>query len=102
MIDIQLKDVVKTIKAVKKLGVIRMKLGTLEFELASEPSVSRPTFKVSKKKINEIEARNQLQINFDDAREELSVMHVEDPVGFEAALIQKELEDGDDIEETEI
>jgi len=91
----------KIIKQAKKLGVISMKLDNLEFELASS-SASGPTLKVSKKEIDESFDRNQAQFDFDTAKDDLSVMHVEDPFGFEQALIEKELDtDSEDkIEET--
>jgi len=99
----ELKDAIKVIKAAKKLGVISMKLGTLEFVLSNEPRVSRSTLKVSAKTIAKQDEKNELQMKLGDSREALSTMHVEDPLGFEDALIQKVLSDdngGDDIEET--
>jgi hypothetical protein len=112
MTETKLKELIKVIKAVKKLGVIRLKLGTLEFELDKkddiEPSVHRPTLKVSKKKIAEQDTHNQLQLRLDSMKEELSTMHVEDPSGFEASLVENDLIDdtnenaaGDYIEETQ-
>jgi hypothetical protein len=105
MTEIKLKDAIKVIKAAKKLGVISMKLGTLEFELSNEPRAARPALKVSKKEIAKQTDRADAQMQFDDAKEDLSVMHVEDPSGFERALIDQELEDdtsvgGEQIEET--
>lgn len=100
----ELKHAIKVIRAAKKLGVTSMKLGTLKFELGDrEPRVSRPTLKVSAKKCAEIAEKNQLQMDFSEVTEELSTMHVEDPVGFEQALIDKELEDveGGEIEEAQ-
>lgn len=102
-----LKLALKVIKAAKKLGVTKLKIGTLEFEIASqnsdehEPRVSRPTSKASAKKIAETNARSKDQAEFNDANEELSVMHVEDPAKFEQALIENDFADGGEIiEET--
>ena len=101
MIEMDIKQAFKIIKAAKKLGVISMKIGTLEFEL--DPAQSRPALKVSEKKIRASDEKNELQMKFNTSKEDLSVMHVEDPSGFEAALIEKELDDidgGEHIEET--
>lgn len=100
--DISIKDAMKVIRAAKKLGVTSMKLGTLEFELSDEPRVSRPTLKVSAKKIAEQNIKNQLEMDFSEVKDELSTLHVEDPVGFEQALIDGQLDEfegGDTSEE---
>ena len=98
----ELKDAIKVIKAVKKLGVTKMKFGTLEFEIGPiEPRAVRPAFKVSEKEIEDMDAKNQLQWKFDEAKDDIASMHVEDPVGYERAIIEQELEDGEgNIEET--
>jgi uncharacterized protein YlxW (UPF0749 family) len=103
MTEIELKSLIKVIKATKKLGVTKLKVGTLEFELkASDENENekqsrayRPALKVSKKKAQEQDDRNQLQLNFNDAQQDLSTMHVEDPAGFERALIEQEIFDDD-------
>lgn len=98
------KDIEKVLKLAQKFGVTKIKIGTLEAELVHVPRAVRPAFKASKKKIREVEEQNDAQLQFDDAKEELAVMHVEDPAGFEAALIDKELVDapdaGEQLEET--
>jgi hypothetical protein len=98
------KDALKIIKQAKKLGVISMKIGNLEFELADNTLArSRPALKVSKKEIVESDSKNQAQFDFETAKDELSVMHVEDPMGFERALIETELDtdgEGNNLEET--
>lgn len=91
MTDQELKQTIKLIKQVKKLGVISLKLGTLEFEL--DNSAHRPASKVSKKAIAKAHERNQAQADFDDAKDDISIMHVEDPSGFERALIENEFDD---------
>lgn len=95
------KDALKLIRAVKKLGVTSMKFGTLEFELSTEPCAQRPALKVSKKKILEQQEQNDVQENYETAKDDLSVMHVEDPAGFEQAIADQELGDsgGEKLEE---
>lgn len=92
--DLNIKEVVKLIRAVKKLGVISMKLGTLEFVLNAETLAPRYALKVSKEEIDDVDLKNQYQLDFDSAKEELQTMHVEDPLGFERALSENDLEDG--------
>lgn len=95
------KDALKLIRAVKKLGVTSMKFGTLEFELSDEPRATRPALKVSRKKLAEATEQNEVQGNFETAKDDLSVMHVEDPAGFERAIADQELGDsgGETLEE---
>lgn len=106
MTEKELKFLLKVIKSTQKLGVKCLKFGSIEFELYdSESPVTRvrPTFKATKKAIAESEEQSDAQMRFDEARDEIAVMHVEDPVGFEQALIEKELDvdaSGDMIEET--
>jgi hypothetical protein len=103
--DVELKGAIKLIKAVKKLGVIRMKMGTLEFELSENFRADRPALKMSKEKIAKAEELHQLQMRFNEVNEDLSTMHVEDPSGFERAIVEQELSgelsSGDNIEETQ-
>lgn len=87
----ELACLLKFIKQVKKIGVISIKLGTLEFEL--DNSAHRPASKVSKKLIEKQANQNQAQADFDEAKDDLAVMHVEDPGGFERALIEREIDD---------
>lgn len=104
MTEKELKFAIKVIKQARKLGVIKLKLGTLEFELQNQneqPRVHRPTFKVSAKKIAELDEKNQLQMELNSAEDDLSTMHIEDPSGFEQAMVEKELEDGTELEETQ-
>jgi hypothetical protein len=102
--DKDLKFAIKAIKAAKKLGVSKLKLGTLEFELRDlENPRSRPTFKVSKKEVARQDRDGEEQLKFNAAMTELSTMHVEDPSGYERAIVEGDLVDdnsGDDIEET--
>lgn len=103
MTEMKLKEVIKIIKAAKKLGVISFKLGTLEFELSKDDlRVSRPTLKVSAKKIAEQTDRNEMQAQFSDFKDDLATMHVSDPAGFENAIVDRALDDdsGETIEET--
>jgi hypothetical protein len=104
MTEMKWKDAIKVIKTAKKLGVTKLKFGTLEFEIENgEPCAPRNASKIPKKKIAEAEAQNAAQLAFDEAKLDLSVMHVEDPAGFEQALIEKELDDdpsaGEQLEE---
>ncbi len=98
MTEMNPKMALKFIKDAKKLGVTKGKLGTLEFELTDETTnqqtrAPRPAFKVSKKDIAAADQQVSVQSQYDDARDELSTLHVEDPAAFEQAMIDKELED---------
>lgn len=95
MNEMKPKEALKFIKDCKKLGVTSGKFGNLEFELTpGVPRAPRPALKASKKQIAATEATSLAQSNFDQAKEQLSMMHVEDPVGFEQALIENELSEG--------
>lgn len=109
MTEMKLKEVIKIIKTAKKLGVTKMKLGTLEFELQFEQQntrASRPALKVSKKTIASLDEINQLQLDLDGAQDDISTMHVEDPEKFEQAIVERELDgrmagdNGEQVEET--
>jgi hypothetical protein len=98
MIEFSAKDVKnfeKLAKSAKKLGVISVKLGNLEFSFAAnfESLAPRPAFKASKKEQAEVDQRNVDQLEFDAVKDELAIMHVEDPHGFEQALIENQFED---------
>lgn len=105
--DISTKDAISFMRAAKKLGVIYAKFGTLEFRLQlpgvmpGENLRTRPPLKMSDEEIIAADERNQLQMDFDEVKEDLSVLHVEDPVGFEQAMVENLLEDaaGGNIEE---
>ena len=99
MTDQELRQTIKVVKAMKKLGVISMKLGTLEFILQEKHPASRPTLKVSKPKLKLMAEQNQAQLDFDEARDDLSVMHVENPSAFEQAIIERELTADDETTE---
>jgi hypothetical protein len=102
MTDLSFKNLVKTIKIAKKLGVRSMKIGSLEFVLA-DTLARGDAYKIPKKKRDEVALKNLDQLDFESAKDDLSTMHVEDPVGFERALIENELKDdsrGGSIEET--
>lgn len=106
-------EVINLIKASKKFGVSKIKFGTLEVEFReteidndnsnSNSRASRPALKASKK-ANELSQQIKLQENFEDVKDRLSTLHVEDPVAFEAAIASQELEEqrgGDNLEETQ-
>lgn len=88
----ELKNALKVIKAAKKLGVISMKIGNLEFELAESINnlAPRRAFKSTKKSAEKIET-DQLQLDFDSAKESIGIMHAEDPLAFEQSLADDEL-----------
>jgi hypothetical protein len=99
MTEEELKNLIKVIKAVKKLGVKSLKMGTLEFEIETNPEnlrADRPVFKPSKKKVEAANKQNELQLEMDTANESLSTMHVEDPAAFEEAIVQQVISDTDD------
>jgi len=106
MTENELKFAIKVIKQAKKLGVQSMKLGTLEFVFKNtETPRARPPLKVSKKQIALDEKNNTDQLQLNEALDELSTMHVEDPAAYERALVENDLfEDdigGGTIEETQ-
>ena len=108
MTETEFKMAIKVIKAAKKLGVKRLSLGTLEFELsdvALEPPRSRTAFKVSKKVISKQQSDDREQLVLTSALDDLATMNVDDPAAFENAIIENELFDGehigDGIEETQ-
>lgn len=95
MIDAkELRNMIKVVKTAKKLGVKSMKIGTLEFSFTedSDTHAPRPAFKRSSKQVPDHE-HQKIQDTFDSVKDDLSVMHVEDPRGFENALIENLLED---------
>ena len=98
----ELKNTIKVIKAIKKLGVRKLKLGTLEFELAENTLAPNAAFKASTKKQKAEIDKQKVQLEFNSASDDLSVMHVEDPVGFERALIEQDIDDTDEISEGKI
>jgi hypothetical protein len=107
MTEKELKFALKAVKAARKLGVISMKLGSLEFEL--DPSrddgstrVRRSTSKVTAKRMTEESEDAQLSLEIGRIKSDLSTMHVEDPLGFERGLIENVIGDGgDDFEAKE-
>lgn len=108
MSDLSAVDAISLIKVAQKYGVSKLKFGTLEIELDQvdldeNTRASRPALKVSKKEIVEQEKSAQLQMDFDLAKEQLATMHVEDPVGFEQAIIENELtsDGGEKFEEAQ-
>jgi hypothetical protein len=104
MTEKELKFALKVVKQAKKLGVSKLKFGTLEFELFDNESPrARPTFKVSKKEVAIQGVKAEEQMKFQAAMHELETMHVEDPMGFERAIVESDLIDdnsGDNLEET--
>lgn len=107
MTEEELKNLIKVIKAVKKLGVKSLKMGTLEFEIATiseqnELRADRPAFKPSKKKVEEKVEKDQLQLEMDTANDSLSTMHVEDPAAFEEAIVQQAISDPEETSSGDI
>ncbi len=102
---INTKRLTEVLKKLKKCGVTKIKLGTLEIELNKKDEqittrALRPALKVSKREIENQEKRQDAQIQLDDSKEELSTLHVENPLAFEQALVDQQIEDarGDDEE----
>lgn len=99
----ELKTTLKLIKAAKKLGVISMKIGQLEFVFenrnieTNQTLAPRRAFNPSKKEIIKIAEQTKDQSEFDLVKDDLAVMHVEDPQAFEQALIENDLEDSDEL-----
>lgn len=106
MSEIPVNELCELIKVSQKCGVSKLKFGTLEVEFENfeeEPARPRPALKVSKKKIEAQTKQLALEQQFSDVKDELSTMHVEDPAGFEAAIVSRQIEDtvgGETFEET--
>jgi hypothetical protein len=108
----ELNFITKIIQTAKKNGVKRLKMDKIEFEIdqAQEITRARPALKVSKEKLEEIDEKNSLQLEFNQATDDLSTLHVEDPMAYEQALIENAIKDedngaekttsGDQLEET--
>lgn len=103
----QVKKALKLIKDAKKLGVISMKLGTLEFSFAESEETLAPRGAFNPTKKNKAAAlaskeKAESQLEFDSAKDELGIMHVEDPAGFERAMVENDLQDASEgnLEET--
>lgn len=92
--ETNIANILKLIKGSKKLGVISLKIGSLEFVLQNSLAPGRAS-KTAKKRQIQLE-QTKAQNEFDVASDELGIMHVEDPVGFEQGLIQNDLIDGID------
>jgi hypothetical protein len=100
MTETDFKLAIKVIKAAKKLGVKRLKLDTLEFELsdvAPVPPRPRTALKVSKEQIIKQQTDDSEQLKLSGALDDLATMNVDDPAAFEAAIVENELFDGDHI-----
>ena len=94
--SIPTNELCELIKIAQKCGVTKLKFGTLEVEFESfeeNPARPRPALKVSKAKIAVVEKQLRLEQQFSDVKDQLSTMHVEDPAGFEAAIVSKQIED---------
>ena len=93
--SIPTSELCELIKIAQKCGVTKLKFGTLEVEFGNEenPARPRPALKVSKAKIAVVEKQLALEQQFSDVKDQLSTMHVEDPAGFEAAIVSKQIED---------
>ena len=93
-----LKFALKVMKSAKKLGVTSMKFGTLEFEFSpsQDTRVGQHTSKLSAKKVRENEKETALTLVSNELRDDLSTMHLEDPLGFERALVENLIVDGKD------
>ena len=94
MTEEDLKLAIKAVKAAKKLGVRTFKLGTLEFELEEKTPRGRPALKVSRKEQDRLSDEQLSLFKAKKAQDELSTMHVSDPLGFERAIIENDLIDG--------
>ncbi len=109
----ELDFITKLIKESKKNGVKRLKMDKIEFEIDTDQAQNtraRPALNVSKEKIEEQDEKNSLQLEMNTATDDLSTLHVEDPVAYEQALIENAIKDqdendtkttgGDQLEET--
>lgn len=93
---ISLKELAKLIKICKTEGVSSLQYGEIQLSMVApeKPSMTpAPQARGSAKKALEVSEKQDLQTQFDLARESIEVMHVEDPVGFEQALINGELDE---------
>lgn len=104
MTEKELKMALKSIKAAKKLGVTYMKIGNIEFKLSNKsfPSASRIASKVSAKKLADNKLENENSNLSERIKDDVSTMHVEDPLGFERSMIENLIGDSREaFEETE-
>lgn len=90
-----LKDFEQFVKICRKNKVGHAKINGAEIvflDQTNPPSVILN--KVQKKRLEEITERNNLKDNADFSDEQIENMHIEDPVGYENAIVEGELESG--------
>lgn len=89
------KELAKLIKICKDKGVSQLKYGEIEltFDVTDHPSKkTTPQARGSAIKAKEIEDRQSLQSQYDDANEIASTLLIENPAEYEAMLTRGELE----------
>jgi len=98
-----IKNVEKVMKLAKKYGASQIKIGNIEVVFSElEQTAPGPALKVSKKRIAELAQHAIDQNDFDESKDVLSTLHLEDPKAFEQALIENELASGDDPSEARL
>lgn len=97
MEELNLKKLAKILNYCKNNGVLSLEYGDLKISMAPpEKQVMTPVPQArgSAKQAERIEEQANVQSQFDEAREDLSTLHVEDPVLFEKLQLQGELSEG--------
>jgi len=91
-----LKELAKLIKICKNDGVSCLEYGNVKISMSSPEKqlmTPAPLARASAKKVSKISESAELQSQYDESRVALETLHVEDPVAYEALLIQGALDE---------
>lgn len=92
--SLSVKDLAKLIKVCKENGVSSLRYEGVELSLGDTQSSSRATVpqpRGSAKKAAVIQEKENLQSQYDNAKDVLGTLHLEDPAAFEKMLTQGEI-----------
>lgn len=90
-----IKDIAKLIRLCRANGVSSLKFGVLELSIGTTDHLSitpSPQVRGSAKKAIEVSEIAATQMQFDEAQEMASTLHLEDPLSFEQLLAANGLE----------
>lgn len=93
---ISLKELAKIIKICKNDGVSSLEYGNLKISMITPEKgimTPAPQASASAKKASQITEKANVQSQYDDVQQVLETLHVEDPVRYEALLMQGALGD---------
>ena len=88
---ITIKELEKLIKICKNMGVSTLEFGNIKISMGSPEQqlmTPAPQVRVSAKKVSQITEKAELQSQLEGNEDALGTMHVEDPSGYEALLMQ--------------